>query len=67
MEYITGGSSAGTLDDGYHFKLHYPEEYRSESTKIIKFEKNYRQFLEYNFRGLYPINLTNLEFIVPFP
>tara|TARA_B100001250_G_scaffold144420_1_gene123654 strand:+ start:3211 stop:4053 length:843 start_codon:yes stop_codon:yes gene_type:complete len=61
MEYITGGSSAGTLDDGYHFKLHYPEEYRSESTKIIKFEKNYRQFLEYNFRGLYPINLSSTK------
>ena len=61
MEYITGGSSAGPLNDGYHFKLHYPEEYRSESTKIIKFEKNYRQFLEYNFRGLYPINLSSTK------
>ena len=57
MEFITGGSSAGSIDDAYHFKLNYPEHYRSESTKIIKFEKNYNQFLEYNFRGLYPINL----------
>ena len=61
MEFITDGSSAGSIDDAYHFKLHYPEHYRSDSTKIIKFEKNYRQFLEYNFRGLYPINLQSTK------
>tara|TARA_S200000501_G_scaffold378256_1_gene439992 strand:- start:1832 stop:2674 length:843 start_codon:yes stop_codon:yes gene_type:complete len=61
MEFITGGSSAGSIDDAYHFKLNYPEHYRSESTKIIKFEKNYNQFLEYNFRGLYPINLQSTK------
>jgi len=59
MEYITGGSSANPLESAYNFKLNYPEQYRSESTKIVKFEKNYRQSIEYNFKGLYPLALDS--------
>jgi len=59
MEYITGGSSSNPLESAYNFKLNYPEQYRSESTKIVKFEKNYRQSLEYNFKGLYPLALDS--------
>jgi len=59
MEYITGGSGAEQMDNAYNFKLNYPLDYRSQSTKIIKFEKNYKQSLEYNFRGLYPVALDS--------
>jgi len=64
MEYISGGSSANSVDDAYNFKMRYPEEYRSENTKIIKFEKNYRQSLEYGFRGLFPyeLNSTRIQY-----
>ncbi len=61
MEYITGASEASPLDNAYNFKLNYPEHYRSQSTKIVKFEKNYRQSLEYNFRGLFPIALDSTK------
>ena len=61
MEYITGGSSADPLEDAYNFKLHYPEQYRSQSTTITKFERNYRQNLEYTFKGLYPIALDSIK------
>ena len=59
MEYITGGSIAEQMDNAYNFKLNYPVDYRSQSTKIIKFEKNYKQSLEYNFRGLFPVQLDS--------
>jgi len=59
MEYITGASSADSARGGYNFKLHYPENYRSQTTKIVKFEKNYRQFLEYTFKGLFPLALDS--------
>tara|TARA_B100001094_G_scaffold195009_1_gene189018 strand:+ start:614 stop:1456 length:843 start_codon:yes stop_codon:yes gene_type:complete len=60
MEYITGGNHAGSpLADAYNFRLHYPEQYRSQFTQIIKFEKNYRQSLEYTFKGLYPLALDS--------
>jgi len=59
MEFITGASSADSARGGYNFKLHYPEQYRSQTTKIVKFEKNYRQNMEWNFVGLYPIALDS--------
>ena len=61
MEYITGGSSADPLEDAYNFKLNYPEKYRSQSTTITKFERNYRQNLEYTFKGLYPLALDSVK------
>ena len=60
MEYISGANqSTSPLDDAYYFKFNYPEEYRSNQTKIVKFEKNYRQFLEYTFKGLFPLALDS--------
>ena len=61
MEYITGASSADPLEDAYNFKLNYPENYRSQSTTITKFERNYRQNLEYTFKGLYPLALDSVK------
>ena len=58
MEYITGGSGADPSEDAYNFQLNYPELYKSETTTITKFERNYRQRLEYTFRGVYPKSLS---------
>ena len=62
MEYITAGSGADPSDDAYNFKLNYPEDdktgYKSNTTTITKFERNYRQRLEYTFRGLFPKSLS---------
>ena len=59
MEYITGGSGCDPTEDAYNFQLNYPEHYKSESTTITKFERNYRQKLEYTFRGLFPKSLSS--------
>ena len=61
MEFITGASLTSPMETAYNFRLNYPEHYRSQSTKIIKFEKNYRQTLEYNFRGLFPVALDSVR------
>jgi len=61
MEYITGAQQQSSIDNAYNFKLNYPSDYRSQSTQIIKFEKNYRQSLEYNFRGLFPLQLDSTK------
>ena len=58
MEYIAGGSACDTTEDAYNFQLNYPERYKSDTTTITKFERNYRQKLEYTFRGLFPKSLT---------
>ena len=57
MEYITGAIS-NPADDAYFYQLHYPSEYKSNDTRIVKFERNYKQFLEYRFIGLFPLSLN---------
>jgi len=61
MEYITGQSSGDPSSDTYHYKLAYPETYKSNDTRIVKFERNYFQFLEYRFVGLFPLSLSSTK------
>ena len=58
MEYITGFNT-DLSRDGYHFKLNYPESYKSNETRIVKFERDYNRFLEYRFVGLFPLSLSS--------
>ena len=39
--------------------MRYPEEYKSNDTRIVKFEANHFQFLEYRFVGLFPLSLNS--------
>ena len=58
MEYITGAIPDPSKDN-YHFQLHYPSEYKSNETRIVKFERDYNRFLEYKFIGLFPLSLNS--------
>ena len=58
IEYITGAVSDPSRN-AYHFELNYPEEYKSNETKIIKFERDHNRFLEYRFIGLFPLALNS--------
>ena len=42
----------------------YPEEYKSNDTRIVKFEADHFQFIEYRFVGLFPISLKFNESII---
>ena len=59
MEYVGDGGDSFPGDDNYFFRMRYPKQYKSDETRIIKFEKNYRQYMEYKFIGLFPINLSS--------
>ena len=61
MEYIGGASQPNVTEDAYYFRMRYPEDYKSNETRIIKFERNYRQFLEYKFIGLFPMSLNSTK------
>ena len=61
MEFITGASPNDPSSDTYHYKLQYPEKYKSNDTRIVKFEKNHFQFLEYRFVGLFPLSLSSTK------
>ena len=61
MEFITGGSIGDPSQDTYHFKMRYPDEYKANETRVVKFERNYSQFLEYRFIGLFPLSLNSVR------
>ena len=38
--------------------MRYPNEYKCDETRIIKFERDYKRYIEYRFFGLFPISLN---------
>ena len=59
MEFISSGSAEQPYQDGYYFRMRYPEQYKCNSTRIIKFDRDYRRFIEYTFYGLFPLTLNS--------
>lgn len=60
IEFIASGSNVDQQRDGYFFRMKYPQLYKSNYTKIIKFDRDYINQLEYNFFGLFPISLDSV-------
>ena len=70
MEFIASGSTNpidGTnlpinmnVDEGYFIRMQYPKYYKSNRTKIIKFDRDYQREIEYTFIGLYPYNIASI-------
>lgn len=54
IEFIASGSGANLADDGYFFRMKYPIDYKSDTVKILKFDRDYRNEIEYNFFKLFP-------------
>jgi len=54
-EFIASGSGENQSSKGYYFRMRYPDEYKCNQTKIIKFDRDYRQSIEYTFFGMFPI------------
>lgn len=53
---VSGNGTRGSKYalSGYNYRLKYPEDYKSNATKIIKFEADFKRQIEYTFIGLYP-------------
>ncbi len=70
MEFIASGSHNPingfntpinqNVDEGYFIRMQYPENYKSNKTKIIKFDRDYKAEIEYTFIGLYPYNIASI-------
>ena len=58
-EFISSGSGENPGDRGYYFRMQYPDDYKCDRTKIIKFDRDYRQSIEYTFFGMFPIALNS--------
>lgn len=61
LEFMSNGSTVGDnadpLRDGYYYRMRYPNQYKCDETRIVKFERDYKNYLEYRFIGMFPISL----------
>lgn len=71
MEFIASGSTnpppnnplgpiPQNVDVGYFIRMQYPEDYKSNRTSIIKFDRDYNREIEYTFIGLYPYSIASI-------
>ena len=59
MEFIANGSAHRKSTDDYYFRMEYPSDYKSNQTKIVKFDRDYKEEIEYTFYGMFPIDLSS--------
>jgi len=60
MEFISFGSGVSPSQNGYFFRMRYPNEYKTDMTRIIKFDRDYSKQIEYTFYGLFPIAMNSV-------
>lgn len=46
--------------NNYFVRMQYPVYYKANAVKIVKFDRDYQREIEYNFRGLYPRNISSI-------
>lgn len=65
MEYISSGYHQNDLakqnDKNYFIRLQYPDLYKSNETRIYKFERDYESLMSYTFVGLFPMAINPIQ------
>lgn len=65
QEYIMSGSNAAdgmSFDqNNYFYRVKYPEEYKCERVRLIKFDRDYDNRIEYNFMNAFPVNINSTQ------
>ena len=62
MEFISSGNDKSGVSKtklNYSYRMQYPDDYKA-SAKIIKFERDYQNELEYNFLNLFPLAMSSI-------
>lgn len=63
MEFISNGATSRANNQSrknYHVRMQFPDDYKCDETRIIKFDRDYREELEYKFIGMFPSDLTSV-------
>jgi len=61
LSYISNEQISGFVAPNYFYRMNYPEDYRSESIYIKKFERDYNgNYLQYQFLQAYPISINSM-------
>jgi len=59
IEFVANGSRYDMSKKDYFFQMEYPDDYKMEKTRLIKFDRDYDAEMEYNFFGMYPFQMAN--------
>ena len=64
VEFIANGSGEDQSRKDYYFRMEYPDDYKTYETKIIKFDRDYNEEMQYNFYGMFTqaINSTPVKY-----
>ena len=57
IEFIASGSNILNTQSGYFFRMKYPKDYKCDTVQVLKFDRDYKNQIEYNFYGLFPISM----------
>ena len=60
IEFIANGSGEDQSRKAYFFRMEYPDDYNAYQTKIIKFDRDYKEEMIYNFYGMFPQQLNSI-------
>ena len=47
--------------NNYFIRMQYPAFYKANAVKIVKFDRDYKKEIEYNFRGLFPSAISSIQ------
>ena len=60
IEFIANGSGEDQDRKDYYFRMEYPDDYKAYQTKIIKFDRDYNEEMQYNFYGMFPQQINSI-------
>lgn len=59
IEYISGAGARDSLAKGYFYRMRYPDQYKCEAMAIVKFDRDYRNGMQYNFVSGFPVSVSS--------
>ena len=60
IEFVAGGSREDQSQEDYYHQMEYPSDYKMYQTKLIKFDRDYKNEIQFNFFGMYPYQIANI-------
>jgi hypothetical protein len=67
QEFITSGSENALGDNlspeigNYYYRMKYPDQYKCERIRLLKFDRDRDNRIEYNFMNAFPVNINTTE------
>ena len=60
IEFVAGGSREDQSKEDYFHQMEYPADYKMYATKLLKFDRDYNNEIQYNLFGMYPYQIGNI-------